>query len=390
MQMKHTTALSRCIIIALLAMSMVAGAATRLLSWGLVDIFTDAAHPAGGPDTAGTFDPGRDILYLPEISGRDIFEASRDLSICRNSAVRKHLYLYLTTKREYLLRAINRSYRYEAAIAEIIKNNSDLPEELWLLPLLESCFNPHAVSVSRAVGLWQFLENTSRPLGLKCDRWIDERRSVEKSTEAALRHLRTMRTIFPRWDLALAAYNGGAGYMQRTMNRTGVSDYWKLAEQKLIREETGDYVPKFIALMLIYKNQRLFGIQDDIIRPDTCATTTVELRRPADLHDVARFSGIPVQKLRELNPELATAKTPPFMKPYRLRVPADARDKIDENAEDLYKNGLGGVIEHRVKKGDTISKIARRYNKKTGPILRLNGIKNARTLKTGRILYIPN
>lgn len=390
MKMKHTTSITRCLLITLITVSMVTGSATGLLSWGLFNIFTGSTPSAGGTDEDRTFDSGRDILYLPMIEGRDIFEASRDLSICRNSAVRKHLYLYLTGKREYLVRAITRSYRFENTIGEIVRKNDDLPEELWLLPMLESCFNPCAVSVSRAVGLWQFLENTSRPLGLKSDRWIDERRSVEKSTEAALRHLRTMRKIFPRWDLALAAYNGGAGYLQRTMNRTGVTDYWKLAEQGLIREETGEYVPKFIALMLIYKNQRLFGIQDEIARQDRNATEIVELRRPADLHDVSRHSGIPIGTLRELNPELTTAKTPPSLQQYRLKVPAEARTKIDENSRELYKNGLGGVIEHRVKKGDTIEKIARRYKKRTGPILKLNGIKNAKSLKTGRIIYVPN
>lgn len=388
-QMKNQTFIPRLFIIAALTVSMVALPAPKLFPWGLFSIFTDAVPIDGETDTAGVFNPERDILYLPMTEGRDIFETARDLSILRNSEVRKHLYLYLTSKRAYTVRAISRSYRYEDAIIEIMRENDDLPEELWLLPLLESCFNPHAVSSSRAIGLWQIMKNTSKPLGLRVDRWIDERRSIIKSTEAALRHLRTMQKIFPRWDLALAAYNGGAGYIRRAMDRTGINGYWDLAARGLLRTETGEYVPKFLALMLIYQNQRLFGIADEIVIPVKKESEIVELKRPADLADVARISGVPLRTLRELNPDLRTTKTPPAIAQYHLVVPAEARDRIDEDSDDLYKNGLGGVIEYQVKKGDTISEIARRYNKKTSRILRLNGIKNAKSLQIGRIIYVP-
>ena len=337
---------------------------TQLLSWGLFNLFTDTQFSTGGLEKVKEFDPDRDILYLPAIGNKDIFEASRDMSVYRNKSVRMHVYLYLTSKREYLVRAIRQSYRYEDAIREVMKQNRDLPEELVLLPLLESCFNPYAVSSSRAVGLWQFLENTSRPLGLKSDRWVDERRSVEKSTAAALRHLRCLRSLFPRWDLALAAYNGGAGYVRRTMDGTGVKDYWQLRDRGLIRPETAEYVPKYIALMLIYKNQRLFGIADEVARPDKTETACLTLERSVDLKDVERLCGVPVRTIRELNPELNSTLTPPAVKDYRLIVPAQAKKKIEGREKELYRNSVSGVIEHRVRKGETISKIARMYKKK--------------------------
>ena len=344
--------------------AIIVGTDTQLLSWGLFDLFSDTRFTEEGLERVMSFDPDRDILYLPAIEGKDIFEASRDMSVYRNRAVRKHVYLYLTSKREYMLKAIRRSYLYEDAIREALKKNSDLPEELGLLPLLESCFNPYAVSSSRAVGLWQFLENTSRPLGLKSDRWVDERRNVEKSTAAALRHLRTMRAIFPRWDLALAAYNGGAGYMKRTMKTTGVRDYWKLREKGLLRAETAEYVPKFIALMLIYRNQRLFGVADEIARPEKTVTALLTLERPVDLKDVERISGVPVRTIMELNPEFNSTLTPPTVKDYRLLLPGEALKKIEGKEKELYRSTITGVIEHRVKKGDTISRIARLYKKK--------------------------
>ncbi len=347
-----------------IAAAIIAGTDTQLLSWSLFDLFSDTRFTEEGLERVLSFDPERDILYLPAIEGKDIFEASRDMSVYRNRAVRMHVYLYLTSKREYMLKAIRRSYIYEGAIREALKQNKDLPEELGLLPLLESCFNPYAVSSSRAVGLWQFLENTSRPLGLKSNRWVDERRSVEKSTAAALRHLRSMRSIFPRWDLALAAYNGGAGYMKRTMNATGVRDYWQLREKGLLRAETAEYVPKFIALMLIYRNQKLFGVADEIARPEKTAIAHLALERPVDLKDVERLSGVPVRTLMELNPELNSTLTPPTVKEYRLLLPEAALKKIEGREKELYRSPVTGVIEHRVRKGDTISRIARMYKKK--------------------------
>ncbi|TFH38244.1 MAG: hypothetical protein E4G96_10755, partial [Chrysiogenales bacterium] len=172
------------------------GSDTTLLSWGLFNLFTDSEFSAEGLEKAEAFDPNRDILYLPQIGGRDIFESTRDFSICRNREVRRHIYLYLTSKRPYLVRAIERSYLYEDAIREVFRENSDLPADLLLLPLLESCFDPYAVSTSRAVGLWQIMSNTAGPLGLRANRWIDERRNVEKSTLAAVRHLRAMHSVF--------------------------------------------------------------------------------------------------------------------------------------------------------------------------------------------------
>ncbi|MBN2077552.1 MAG: transglycosylase SLT domain-containing protein [Spirochaetes bacterium] len=350
------------VIVALCGFLM--GTYTSLLSWGLINLFTDREFTDEGLGKAEAFDPDRDILYLPKIGDRDIFESARDLSICRNREVRRHIYLYLTSKRPYLVRAIERSHLYHDAIKKVFRENDDIPEELVLLPLLESCFDPYAVSTSKAVGLWQIMDNTAGPLGLRTDRWIDERRDVEKSTAAAIRHLRAMYTTFGRWDLALAAYNGGAGYLKRTMESTGVKDYWQLIEKGLIRQETSEYVPKFVALLLIYNNQRLFGIHEDITLPEKANTAEITLVRPADLRDVARLGGEEVETIKRLNPELKTLITPPTMPHYRLLVPLDAEKKIKENPKELYRSGITRVITHRVRPGETLARIARRYKKK--------------------------
>ena len=340
------------------------GANKELLSWSLFNLFTDTQFSQEGLEKAEQFNPDTDILYLPGLKDKDIFQAVNDLSICRKKSIRRYLYQYLTGGREYLIRSIERSYLYSDEINEVFKNNADVPEELALLPLLESSFDPHAVSASRAVGLWQFVDNTARPLGLKNNRWLDERRHIEKSTEAALKHLRTMRRLFPSWELALAAYNGGAGYVKRAMDKTGVKDFWTLAENGHLREETSEYIPRYIALLLIYKNQRLFGIRDEIKIPERKKTDYFALESAVDLRDVSKTSGIPLQTIKELNPELNYTITPPSRKGYRLRIPIEAKKRLRENKKALYKNKIAGMREHRVKKGETITKICLAYKKK--------------------------
>lgn len=362
--MRHNITSTRIIIGALFIAVSLFWTDTELLSWGLFNLFTDTRFNVEGMHNVESFDSDRDILYLPIRKDKDIFESTSDLSICRKKAVRKHIYLYLTSKRNYLIRAIERSYRYEDTIMEVFKKNQDLPEELRLLPLLESCFDPGAVSSSRAVGLWQFVDNTARPLGLERNRWLDERRSIVKSTEAALRHFRNIRGCFPDWTLTLAAYNGGAGYVKRAMDKNHCKDFWKLSEGGFLREETSEYVPKYIALMLIYKNQRLFGISDDIRIPEKMETGYLALQQPVDLRNVARLSGIPMQKIKELNPELISTITPPAIKNYQLHMPVEAKKKLEEQSRELYKNKISGIIKHRIKRGETISKIARLYKKK--------------------------
>jgi len=386
--MRHKIYVSRIIPILIITVSLILSGST-LYAWGFFNLFRDTGHNSENEQAISLFNTERDILYLPAGKDKDIFEASADMSICRMEPVRKHIYLYLTSKREYLIRGIERSYLYEDMTHEIFNNNRDLPEELRLLPLLESCFNPLAVSSSRAVGLWQFVDNTARPLGLDRNRWIDERRSIVKSTEAALRHFRNIRGSFPDWALTLAAYNGGAGYVKRAMDKNNCSDFWKLREGRFLREETSEYVPKFIALMVLYKNQRLFGIARDVTVPEKPETGYLTLRQPVDLRAVARLSGISVEKIKELNPELISTITPLDSRNYQLRVPAEAKKIIEEKSRELYKNKITGIIKHRIKRGETISKIARLYKKNSTAIIRFNSIKNDKLLMIGQIIYVP-
>ncbi len=358
-------------------------------SWSLLGLIKQKGVKFENREKRREFNPRKDILYLPKIEGKELFQSIDDLSICRRASVRKHIYLYLTRGRKFLINGIRRSKRYMNTIENVFVANYKLPEALKLLPLLESGFNPRAVSKSNAVGLWQFLSNTSKHLGLRINRWVDERRDIEKSTHAAARHLSNLYRTFNSWPLALAAYNGGGGYVERALKKTGATNIWELMDSGELREETSQYLPKFIALTVIYKNMRLFGISEEIPHDENAVPGTYLLDYPVKLRHISRFAGITERRIRELNPQLRLDMTPPSMRNYSIRVPAPAAEMLEKNRNNLKRYGIRGLKIYRVKRGDCLSGIARRYKKRTKNIIRFNRIRNPRLLKPGQLIYIP-
>ena len=338
----------------------------NLFSWGLFNLFDERSYSREGLSKALAFDPDKDILYLPKLEGKELFESVEDLSISRKQEVRRYLYVYLTRGRPYILKGIENSHKYSDLIYSIFdeEENRDMPKDLAMLPLLESAFNPYAVSRSKAVGLWQFMSNTSRPLGLKNNRWVDERRDVEKSTRAAIRHLRNLHRTFKSWDLALAAYNGGGGHVRRSMKKSNTTDFWSLAASGTLRKETEEYVPRFLALLLIYRNQGLFDIKEELTPPEVEDTALFRLTYGVHLRHVSKLTGLPVKNILTLNPQLKMGATPPYDRSFELRLPVDAAEKLEKNRKSLYRLRYSRVKKYKVKQGDCLSKIAARHKKK--------------------------
>ncbi len=301
--------------------------AKNLFTRSLFNLFIDKAYTVEGLERVENFDPEKDILFLPDLENKDFFQSVGDLSICRRRVVRKFVYIYLTTGRDYVKRSIENSDRYLGIIEDIIKEN-DFPMDISLLPLLESGFNPYAVSRSKAVGLWQFIRGTSVRFGLKTDRWIDERRDIEKSTHAAINHLKNLYTIFNNWELTLAAYNGGAVHVKRSMQKTGKSNFWELRKTDSLSKETNEYVARFAALLIIYKNQEVFNIHDELNLIEPPETEKIVLEYPVNIHHISKISGTSVGILRKLNPQLKRNLTPPYYKKYTLRLPIEAKERL--------------------------------------------------------------
>ncbi|HPJ38706.1 MAG TPA: lytic transglycosylase domain-containing protein [Spirochaetota bacterium] len=314
---------------------------STIFSRELFSIFQDRVYTDRGIETVENFDPDGNILFLPSLKNKKFFASIEDLSVCRRKEVRKYIYIYLTRGRDYVKRSIQKSEFYLSIINEIFARHSDVPPELALLPLLESGFNPRAVSRSSAVGLWQFMRGTSEMLDLRTDHWIDERRDIEKSTEAAIRHLKALYSTFNSWELALAAYNGGAGHVGRAMKRTGAKTFWELMESGALRTETSEYVPRFAALLIIYQNQELLQLKDELEMPALPRTDTVRLTSPANIINISKLSGTSLAMLKLLNPELNRNQTPPYYRNYTLRLPEGSKEILAQRAHESNAEAIG-------------------------------------------------
>ncbi len=378
--------LSKNIIISVLIAATVITFTKKSFSWSLFEI---SKNESSNDYELNDFDPEKDIAFLPPLKDKSLFESIEDLSICRRKDVRKYIFLYLTQGRKYLKKSIERSKIYLDIIEEIFEKYNDIPRDISLLPLLESAFNPYAVSRSKAVGLWQFIKNTSRSLGLKTDRWIDERRDIEKSTIAAIKHLKSLYRIFNSWELALAAYNGGASRVKKAMIKTGTDNLRVLQKSGALNKETREYVPRFIALLIIYKNQELFDIKDKVDDPPVLKTENIVINYPVDIRNISKISGVPIKILRRYNPGLKKNITPPYYRNFAFRIPTDAKDILISNKAKLYKFSFKKLKKHIVKEGECISKIAKLYNTKMRRIIVINDIKNPHLIRPGLKLYIP-
>ncbi|MCK4297775.1 MAG: LysM peptidoglycan-binding domain-containing protein [Candidatus Marinimicrobia bacterium] len=260
-----------------------------------------------------------------------------------------------------------------------------LPDELFYLALIESGYNPLAYSYAHAAGPWQFIAGTGARYGLKRNWWMDERRDPIKSTYAAAKYLRELCDEFDDWFLALAAYNCGELRVWRAIRWEGTRDYWKL---RSLPRQTRNYIPTLMAGIIIALNPQKYGFENT--PKDTWLWDEVVLNRCYELEDIAKVSGISAKDLRDYNPELRRWTTPPGEKKYTLRVPkGKSKGLADKLAKlpDIDKKPQW--ITHRVRRGQTLSYIARKYGTSISSLVAANSIRNKNQIKVGQKLQIP-
>jgi membrane-bound lytic murein transglycosylase D len=263
-----------------------------------------------------------------------------------------------------------------------------LPEDLLYISLIESGFSPQATSRANAVGYWQFIAGTARRYGLRVDRWVDERRDFEKSTEAAIAYLKDLHRMFGSWYLAAAAYNSGEGRIQNAIERYGSEDLWELSEFSYLREETKNYVPKLIAAILIAKEPEKYGFTGILPLPPV-EVDVVTVPTQTDLAVIAASAGTTLETIRALNPLLRSHSTPPGVADYEVRVPAGASALFAERFARVPVGERIVIRTHVVRRGETLSRIAERYGVATRELIAENGIRNPRRLRAGQRLRIP-
>ena len=310
------------------------------------------------------------------------------IPLVMNRHVEKALKLFEGKERRFFLNAYRLSGRYRPAIIRALKE-AGLPEELSWLPLIESGFKIRAFSRSRALGLWQFIASTGYKYGLKRDYWIDERMDPEKSTMAAISYLKELHQIFGDWTTALAAYNCGEGTVLkciRTQRINYLDHFWDLYEK--LPGETAFYVPKFLAVLHILNDPESHGF---ILPPvdEEIETEEVTIDKQVHLKTMAKYLGISYEVLKDLNPALRRNATP--NRPYAFEVPKGKGAVLLSNLGDIpvWRPPVPVYVRHRVRKGESLSVIARRYRTSVRAIMALNGLKSSHFIRAGRRLKIP-
>ena len=326
-----------------------------------------------------------------------------------NEIVRKFIDMYtgkLRNQVSFMLSACN----FYMPIFEEALDAYDLPLELRYLPIIESALNPSAVSRAGASGLWQFMLATGKLYGLQSNSLVDERRDPIKATWAAARYLKDMYGIYKDWNLVIAAYNCGPGTINKAIRRSGgKTDYWEI--YNYLPRETRGYVPAFIAanyVMTYYCKHNICPMETNIPH----ATDTVQVSKNLHFQQIADICSTEMDEIKSLNPQFKKNIIPGDDKPQTLRLPIqaisafiDRQDTIyNHRKAELFKNrrlvsvsdrssrrggntGSGDLIYHRIRSGENLGSIARKYGVTVKQIQRWNGMSSTR-ISAGKRLKI--
>ncbi len=312
-----------------------------------------------------------------------------EIPIIINNHVQKEIDRFTKGRdRSFFIASYKRSGRFRPYIVQSLQE-AGLPVELSWLPLIESGYKTKALSKARALGLWQFIPSTGYKFGLKRDLYIDERLDPEKSTQAAIDYMSELHKIFGDWTTVLAAYNCGEGRVLRIIRSQNVNyldNFWDLYQR--LPRETARYVPKFLATLHIVNNLEKYGL-DKIELAPPLEYKTVEISRQVYLKSIGKKIGVSADVLNKLNPELRYKMLPQCK--YDLKIPPGQNQlvlsKIDEIP--IPSPPRKAFVYHRVRRGESLSTIARKYRTNVKRIARANNINKRNFIVTGKLLKIP-
>ena len=309
------------------------------------------------------------------------------------SSIKRFIRQYSTEQgKKRLYEALDDGETYRLYVRQQLRERN-MPEILEYLPLVESNYLPRATSRVGAKGIWQFMENSMRPYLVK-NAWLDERLDPWRSTDAAISKLQENYRMFGDWELAIAAYNCGAGAMQRAIRASKEKNFWYMAEKKILKSETISYIPKLIAVAEIAANPEFY----DIPMPEITASTRfaefdyVLVNKKINIYRLASELRIDAEYLKSLNPALVRSVTPDGID-YEIRFPVgmevSARTAISEilSNPDKYWDDFESI--HVVESGDSLWSIARKNNCTVEELCALNKMKQTDILKIGREIKVP-
>jgi membrane-bound lytic murein transglycosylase D len=317
----------------------------------------------------------------------DLESTTHDIPIPTNDRVLRYVELFQGRLREFLTEGLSRGVQYLPMIQATFRAEG-LPLDLAYIPLIESAFKPSALSRAKARGVWQFMRGTALENGLKADWYLDERADPVKATQAAAKYLKTLFNTFEDWHLAMASYNGGPGRVRRALTRSRQNDFWKLTSStRWLPRETREYVPMILAAVIIAKNPAQYGFE--IVPMVPTPTETVTVPPALDLRRVAEWAEIPVDDIQKLNPEFRRWTTPVRQGEYTIKVPEGTGDKVRAGLEASAPNQLNALQFHTVKRGETLSSIAKKLRVNRVDLAEANYLRTTARLKIGSRLVIP-
>ncbi|WP_460220419.1 LysM peptidoglycan-binding domain-containing protein [Psychroserpens sp. MEBiC05023] len=309
---------------------------------------------------------------------------------------------YLKHRRNSLSRLMSLSHYYFPLFEESL-DNYDIPLEVKYLAIVESALKPRARSRVGATGLWQFMFGTGKEYGLNVSSYVDERSDPIKSTEAASKYLARLYKIFGDWDLALAAYNSGPGNVSKAIRRSGgYENYWNIRSH--LPRETAGYLPAFLATMYIFEFAKEHGFEVERPQYHYVETDTIHVKKMITLDQVSELVDVPIEQLQFLNPSYKLDIIP-YIKGenYTLRLPREAVGKFVTNEKQIYAFveeelnkrekplpqffDSNSKVRYRVRSGDYLGKIARKYGVRVSQIKQWNGLRS-NNLKIGQRLTI--
>ncbi|MBX3041080.1 MAG: LysM peptidoglycan-binding domain-containing protein [Bdellovibrionaceae bacterium] len=310
-----------------------------------------------------------------------------------NPMVEKWVNYFQGRGRRHMERYLARSTRYEKLMKKVLAENG-LPEDLFYIALIESGFSSAATSHASAVGYWQFIRGTGKRYGLEISRLVDERRDPVLATQAAAEYFKGLYSVFGSWYLAMASYNVGENRVKREVMKHGTRDFWELARKARLPAETVNYVPKFIAAKMIGKNPAKYGFEGlDYLPP--IEYDTIVLEKPVNLRVMAEKMSLNYEDFKALNPRFKGEVAPTRDNKLDLRIPVGQSQLAMQAANDSVTDKVEYVADadtqiYRVRSGDNLSSIARRFRTTVAYIRDVNDLSRGKALKVGQKLYVPD
>lgn len=348
---------------------------------------------------------GESILFDDSVYIKRLHSLPTEMELVFNQAVKNQIERYATTRKNQVSFMLGEG-QYYFPIFEDVLDREGLPLELKYLPVIESALMPVARSHKGAAGLWQFMAPTGKMYGLEVNSLVDERYDVYKATEAAAKFLKDLYADYKDWNLVIAAYNCGAGRVNRAIASSGgQTDYWAIYPH--LPKETRGYVPIFIAATYIMNYYREHNITPaETQKP--LSLDSIVINKSLHFQQIANVLNIPVDEIKAYNPQFKKDVIPGDFKGYTLSLPANHLVAFVQKEQEIYAHKrdeflnhrkVAGVnvvegaplgstaLTHRVKRGDTLAKLAGQYGVTSSQIKKWNNL-SSNKLSVGRRLRI--